>query len=544
MAKESILVVDDEQSIRELCARILTRAGYEVTTASSGAEAIERARQQQFNLLLTDLKMPGIGGMETFRALRQLEPDMAGVMLTGFGTMETAIEALRSGFTGFILKPFTADQLLRAVEEALERERLRRENTRLRALIPLYELSRVFMSTMDLDRLMDQVVRRSQEATGADRCSLMLLDKETGTLTIQAAVGLPEDIIATARQQLGHGIAGWAAQTGEILLLNDPKEVPPEVRKTMVRAEIASALCVPLKAKNEVIGVLNRTKFAGSPPFSEVDRDLVAILAGQVAIAIENARLFTEIQRAYEELKELDRLKSEFINIASHELRTPLAIISAYAELLEGETTEEGQQFLQVLRQSAAQLARLTKDMVDLQHLERGQLLIRMEQVSLPEVLSAVAQRYIPLAEAKHQDFQVEVPADLPAVRVDRDKLELIVGNLCSNAVKFTPPGGRIRLAAKDGPGEVRIVVEDNGPGIPPEAQERIFERFYQVQESLTREHGGLGLGLSIVKGLVELHGGRVWVESEVGEGSTFIVSLPKESGRPGAPPSDQRAGP
>jgi signal transduction histidine kinase len=532
MAKESLLIVDDEQSILELCERILSKAGYQVTTASSGAKAVELARQQQFDLLLTDLKMPGLGGLETFQAVREIDPDIAGIVLTGFGTMETAIEALRLGFTNFILKPFTSDQLLQAVEEALESERLRRENTRLRALIPLYELSRAFMSTMDLDRLMKQVVELSQEATGADRCSLMLLDKESGTLTIRAAVGLPEEIIAGVHLQLGEGIAGWAAQTGEILLLNDPQEVPPEIRKIMVRAEIGSALCVPLKSQNQVTGVLNLTKFAGTPPFTEVDRDLVSILAGQVAIAIENARLFTEIQRAYEELKELDRLKSEFINIASHELRTPLAIISAYAELLEGETTEQGREFLKTLRQSAAQLARLTEDMVNLQHLERGELPLRMAQVSLLEILTEVVQRYIPLAEAKQQSFEVEVPTHLPAVRADPDKLELIVGNLCSNAVKFTPPGGHIRVSAEDHGNEVRILVADTGPGIPPEARERIFDRFYQVQESLTREHGGLGLGLSIVKGLVELHGGRVWVESEEGKGSTFIVSLPKENGR------------
>lgn len=542
MPKESILVVDDEEYILELCQRILAGAGYWVMTATGGTQAVELVRQQRFDVLLTDLKMPGMGGMEIYKAVQEVDPDVAGVILTGFGSMETAVEALRSGFSGFITKPITPDKLLEAVEEALETERLRRDNTRLRALIPLYELSRAFMTTTDLDTLLQEVVESSQAQTGADRCSLMLLDRESGTLSIRAAVGLPQELIATVHAPVGQGIAGWAAQTGETLLLNDREELPPQIRETMVNDAIMSALCVPLKIQNEVIGVLNLTKFT-TPPFSAGDRDLVGILAGQAAIAIENARLFTEIQRAYEELKELDRLKSEFINIASHELRTPLAIISAYAELLEGEITEEGREFLQILHDSAAQLGRLTEDMVNLQHLERGELPLSPTQVALPELIHAVARRYIPLADAKDQTLEVAVPTGLARVRADPQKLELIVGNLLSNAVKFTPPGGRIHVRAEDHPEKVHIIVKDTGPGIQPEVQERIFERFYQIQESLTREHGGLGLGLSIVKGLVELHGGRVWVESELGEGSTFVVSLPRYGATAGAVSEDQTGG-
>jgi len=296
MPKERIVVVEDDADVLNLCQRILTLEGYQVTVASNGYEAIEAAKGEPFDLLLTDMMMPGLNGMETYQAIKEFDPDIIGVIITGYASFETAIEAVKLGFDGFVTKPFTPEELNAAVAKALERKRLERENARLRALIPLFEMSRVFMSTMDVDELLNQVVHTAKQEAQADRVSLMLLDEESGELTVEAAISLPEEA-TTTRQKVGEGIAGWVVRRGEPLLLNEGTPLDPRIRRAM-RGEASSALCVPLKVKDRVIGVLNLSKLGGNP-FAEGDLELASILCGQAAIAIENARLFEELRESF-----------------------------------------------------------------------------------------------------------------------------------------------------------------------------------------------------------------------------------------------------
>jgi PAS domain S-box-containing protein len=297
MAREKILVVEDEPDVLDLCKRILASQGYQVKGAGDGYEAMERVKGESFDLVLTDIKMPGINGMEAYQAIKEFNPDIIGVIITGYASIEAAIEAVKLGFDGFVTKPFTPDELNAAVAKALERASLERENARLRALIPLFELSEAFMTTIDLDELLDQVVRTAQRETKADRASLMLLDEASGELTIEAAVGLNMSVVAEAREKVGERIVGWVVERGEALLLDDKAPLEPKIREAMKSDRISSALCVPLKVKEDrVIGVLNLSKLGGIP-FAGMDLELVSILCGQAAIAIENARLFEEEKR-------------------------------------------------------------------------------------------------------------------------------------------------------------------------------------------------------------------------------------------------------
>ena len=533
MGGRRILVVDDDDNVRDLAFRILRDAGYEVRSASTSEDALTLAEQDRFDLVVTDIKMPGMSGVTLFKALKALDPDLAGVIITAHGSVQAVLEALHTGFDAFVNKPFMSRELLDAVDQALEKRRFRQEYARFKALVPIWEISQAFMTTVDLDELLTRIVNTCVQATGADRCSLMLLQPDRNELRIRAATGLPESVVKSVRERVGEGIAGYVVQTGQALLLNDPAEVPPPVRKTMGRPEIFSALSVPLILKNRVIGVLNLSKLGhsrGREPFTESDRDLVSILASHAAIAIENARLFAETQQAYRELKELDRLKSEFINIASHELRTPLAIINAYAELLETEVDGTARNYLKALQESAAQLGEIVNDLVNLQHLERGEFTIQYSWVDPGQLINTVLRRFIPLAESKQHQVEVRIADALQPVRADERKLDIVLSNLLSNAIKFTPPGGKIVVEAYDEADQLVIAVHDTGIGIPQEAHERIFDRFYQVQDSLTRQHGGLGVGLTLVKGLLELHGGRVWLESAPGQGSSFYISIPRST--------------
>ncbi|RME44783.1 MAG: response regulator [Chloroflexi bacterium] len=305
MSNELILVVDDEPDILGLCERILAGAGYQVYTASSGSHAIRIARETPFDVALLDLQMPDADGITIFEAIKKAQPDTIGIVITGYPSMEAAIDALKQGMSGFVLKPFTPNELRQAVADALERRRMERDYARLQALIPLYELSTSLMTTVDIDVLLDQVVEMAVQETGADRASLML--ERDGMLYIEAARGLPEDVLDTTATPVGEGIAGWVAQHGKPLLLDKSVSMPPELADALTRGEIASAVCVPLALQDRVIGVLNLSKLAATEaPFTPSDRDLITVLAGQVAIAIENARLFRRQQALTQELSQVN----------------------------------------------------------------------------------------------------------------------------------------------------------------------------------------------------------------------------------------------
>ncbi|MFQ5593770.1 MAG: GAF domain-containing protein [Anaerolineae bacterium] len=291
MSGELILIVDDEPDILGLCERILVGRGYEVYTAGSASQAIRIARETPFDVALLDLQMPDGDGITIFEKIRSFHHDTVGIVITGYPSMEAAIDALKRGFTGFVLKPFTPNELRQAVHDALERRRLERDHARLQALVPLYELSLSLMSTVDIDVLLDQAVETAIEATGADRASLML--DRNGMLSVEAARGLPEDVLNKPATPVGEGIAGWVAKHGLALLLDKTTPTPSELSDALIHGDIASAVCAPLALQDRVIGVLNLTKMEPTDrPFTPSDRELISVLAGQVAIAIENARLF------------------------------------------------------------------------------------------------------------------------------------------------------------------------------------------------------------------------------------------------------------
>jgi signal transduction histidine kinase len=234
-----------------------------------------------------------------------------------------------------------------------------------------------------------------------------------------------------------------------------------------------------------------------------------------------------ELTKANEELKELDRMKDEFISIAAHELYTPLSLMLGYAVMAKEEATSEMQQYLEIIVDKSLQLQEVIGCMLDLKYLQAGELFSKMEKISLKELIETVVDELNLLTETKQQVIELDLPEDLPEIETDRRKFNLILSNLLSNASKFTPEGGKIRVEGKVGEGEVAVSVRDTGIGIPAKERERIFAPFYQVEDSLTRTHGGLGLGLAIVRSAVATCGGRIWVESEEGAGSTFSFTLP-----------------
>ncbi len=527
MPKEKILVADDEPDVLALCLRVIRSEGYEAKGVPNGVGAIRAAEQEHFDLFLTDIMMPGIKGLETAQRIREFQPHIVCVVMTGFGTMDTAIQALELGFTEFVVKPFRPQELKVAVTRALEKERLRSENERLRTLVPLFELNKTLMATVEEDVLARKVLHTAVAELQVDDGVLMLCDKQ-GTPTIRASFGESVAQMPDSQASVVTDAAAVLLGMRDQVLLSASQEVSAPVQAMMQGLKAQTALFNPLMAMDTPVGAVILARTEQRIPFSPVDRELLSVLCGQAAVALQNARLFEEIQHAYRELQQLDHMKSEFINIAAHELRTPLAILMGHADLLQEDTEDAHiKNRLQIIVRNALRLRDLINDLLDMRQLQTAEARVHPSTFEIEELIDVALQDFWPLADKKEIRISSSIPSDLAAVSTDRQKVLITLHNLLLNAIKFTPSKGQVGIEVTPHGHELWVSVWDTGIGIPQEQCDKIFLPFHQVSESLTREYEGMGLGLSIAKGMIALCGGRIWVASVVGQGSRFTFSIP-----------------
>jgi len=379
-----ILVVDDEKEIRDFLYKALTRlGGFHVELAETGEEALQKIEKETFDLIMTDLKMPKMDGLQLITKIAKSKPEILTVLMTGHGTIDSAIEAMKQGASDYLMKPLNLDELIIRIQKVLE----------------------------------------------------------------------------------------------------------------------------------------ERQRFVRLKDFAD------------------------QLERANQELRRVDAMKSEFVSVASHELRTPLAAIKNAVQLMlsgkTGEINENQSKFLSMAERNINRLTNILNDLLNLSRIESGKIELNFKNVELKGIIELTASSLRPQADGNSIQIEVEVPEQIPAVYGDPEKIEQILTNLIGNAIKFTPDGGKILITAKPflkekegGYGDrVAVFVKDTGIGIPPEHLNAIFEKFHQVEGSLHRSVSGTGLGLAITKGLVEAHQGKIWVESEVGKGSTFIFTLPMAEG-------------
>lgn len=641
MSGEKVLVIDDrKENVEFVVDYVLVPHGYQPVTAEDGEEGLHKALTEKPDLILLDMQMPRMTGLEVLEALKAEGVEIPVIIMTFHGSESLAVKVFRLGVKDYVIKPFKVEEMLVSIEKALTEVRLRRERDelaarlmqanrqleqRLKELNTLYGIGRSVSALLDLEKLLSRAVEAAVYITGAEEGSVLLVDPATDELYMRAARGFDEKYARGFRLKVDDSMAGEVLRSGQPLVI----EKMADNYKIKTAYLVKSLMYVPLKVEDRVIGILGVDNRVSERTFSNYDLFMLSALADYMAIAIENARLFNEVENQKSKLeailtgvgepvivtdsanrllllntaarwvfatgpldmshkplaevihnealiqlfsqptasqlaqsmevplddgrtfnatlthvpgvgrvafmqdithlKELDRMKSEFVSTVSHDLRSPLTSIRGFVDLLvmAGKLNEQQLEFVDKVKKGVGDITALIDDLLDIGRIEAGVDLM-MEACALDDIIREVTDNLRGEVETKEQSLHLELLPELPPVWGNRMRLSQVISNLVGNALKYTPDGGSITVEAMEEGGQVLVSVKDTGVGIPPADLPRIFDKFYRVQSKETEDISGTGLGLSIVKSVIEKHNGRIWVDSELGVGSTFTFILPR----------------
>jgi signal transduction histidine kinase len=440
--------------------------------------------------------------------------------------------------TTFADQAVIAIENVRLLQELQERTReLVRSVEELKAL---GEVGQAVSSTLDLETVLTRIVSHAVQLSGTDGGAIYEYDEPSEEFLLRATDHMEEELIAALRAnppRLGDGVVGRAAASREPVQIPDISQArvyAPRMREILARFGFRASLAVPLLREDRIIGgLVVRRKSTGE--FQPEVVELLKTFATQSALAIHNARLFREIEDKGRQIEAANRHKSEFLANMSHELRTPLNAIIGFSEVLLDPsltvTDDERSQFMTDVLASGKHLLNLINEILDLAKVESGKMELQLEPAFLQDVFESVQHTMRALATKKSIDLSVENDENLAQFSMDGARIKQVLLNLVGNAIKFTPEAGQVWVRAEREDGLVRVEVGDTGRGIPADEQERIFLEFQQVESAAQGKPEGTGLGLALAKKFIEMHGGKIWVESEIGKGSRFFFTLPLQAG-------------
>jgi len=447
-----------------------------------------------------------------------------------------------------VLKQLELRGLRRTLEsEEVELERLR---TRLAEITHLFEVAAKINLRLPVESILNIMVRRVVDALKAQQASVMLYDPETQLLETRAYYGVEGEYTSLGRLRLGEGIAGRVAAERLAMILSDTPPMPELKQYYKPHRHITSALSIPLVVEEKCVGVLNINRINHPHLFTESQCEIVRLFAEHIGAVIQRAfemdRLADEarnLEVANAKLTEMNRLKEIFLSTASHELKTPLTSVIGYAELLseheERLAPTQRREFTRRLRSEAENLLGLIEDILDLTRLETGKVTLRRSAVRLNEVVKAAVETTRSLAAKHHIRILEDYDTDQEPVAADEIKIRQTVVNLIVNAIKYSPEEGEVRVRTRTEGPWAAIEITDQGPGVSAEESAQIFTLFGQAVRPSTKSISGLGIGLHLVKRIVELHGGEVGVDPAQQHGSRFWIRLPREAARTDASPAD-----
>ncbi|HEX2081824.1 MAG TPA: ATP-binding protein [Longimicrobium sp.] len=543
----SILLVDDEEANLDLLEGFLHAEGYEsLIRTADPREVLSLVDAHRPDLVLLDLHMPYKDGFTVLAELQAHVPPedyLPVLVLTADVGSEARERALSGGARDFLTKPFDVVEVLLRVHNLLEtrtlylRQRDAREAAERgeRRAAFLAEASCVLASSFDTCTTLAQLARLAVPAL-ADLCVVDLRQGDEGYVQIGAAhVDAEKEgmirSIAPREHPRRHPLEEMF-HAGEPVLLPEVPELllrqvagGGQLRELMDVIAPRSAMVIPLRAGDRQIGGITLVSAESGRRYGEDDLALARELADRAALAVENARLYAQAQAATRE-------RDEMLAVVAHDLRNPLSTVSLGAELLLDTTPDDGtrafeRRHLATVKRSAERMNRLIQDLLDVTRVAGGKLALAPQEESLAQLFAEAAAMLRPLAEARGIELRTRGTEQLPRLCVDGARIIQVISNLVGNALKFTPEGGTVTLGVDWEPGELHVSVADTGAGISAEQLPHVFGRFWQGDNADRR---GLGLGLTIARGIVEAHGGRIWVESKLGEGSTFHFTLPAPS--------------
>jgi signal transduction histidine kinase len=404
-------------------------------------------------------------------------------------------------------------------------------NERIDHLERLLEVVRGLTTAPNLESFLQTIISEAIELTNSELASILEYDETAEELRFLAMPWFQRDLLRPVGVPLDESAAGWVFRRGQPLIMQDTKADHRhfKVVDRVTKHETHSLVAVPLVVRGEIVGVLEALNKKDNAHYTEEDLTILETLGALAAQAMKNAGLQRQVRATSVELAELERLKTDFIAITSHELRTPLGLILGHATFLrEIAGTEYGEQLDMIIR-NATKLKEIVENLSDVDNVQTGVARIRSQKVSLAKIAKEVILTFQDEANARNITLNSEMRDSPFYVNADEGKISIALSNLIKNALQYTEPSGHVTVKVDEDYGYFKVSVRDDGIGIPAKDLLRVFDRFFQVETHLTRRYGGMGLGLSVAKAMVELHGGRIWAESEEGKGSTFTFLLPTE---------------
>lgn len=401
-----------------------------------------------------------------------------------------------------------------------------------RRLERLTQIGRELSTAADLDHVLQSILSAATELTGSDTASILGLDEESNSLRFLALSSQHKNTLETVAIPLDKSIAGMVFSQRKSAAVNDVSKSPFHYKNAdqISGYHTRSVLAAPILFRNESLGVIEVLNKADRVDYTGDDLTILETLASQAAIAVQNTRLQKLTEKTHNDSTRLDKMKSDFVAITSHELRTPLGLIIGHSTFLRELVGEEYRDQLDAIIKSAMRLKEIIENMANMDNFQSGMSVVRQRSVSVRRLILDTIVGYRQDAEAKKIKIDLDLADSDLMIEGDAEKIGIAITNLVNNAITFTNQGGHVFIVSELVPGYVKVSVIDDGIGIPLKDLPHIFDRFYQVESHLTRKHGGMGLGLSVAKMMVEMHGGRIWAESSEGKGSIFTMLLPLDS--------------
>jgi signal transduction histidine kinase/CheY-like chemotaxis protein len=532
-----LLIVDDESALMTALCNTLELEGYATTGFTSGRQALETLRDRQFDLLLTDLMMPEMDGIALLRAAREIDRDLAGIVMTGHGTIETAVRALRDGALDYVLKPFRLDNLLPVIARALETRRLRTENIQLREAVSIYELSRAITMGLSHDEIVQRTVAAAAQQSDAGAVCVLVPTTEGRELRVAGMSGASADWSAEQCFEIDAPIVRWVAEAREQLSAWGANSDPEAVFSPPFPGAPAG-VALPIVAGGNFYGILRFSSLTTQRRLTPGQIKALDILASTAATAFEAASLLTQLRTLNQDLEHRVRARTQELQAAnadleafsysvSHDLRAPLRSVDGFCQMFIDDfgagIPPEGRRILDKAIAGANRMNQLIDDLLRFARFSRQPLQMR------PVQMNGLVRRVMGNFEDQlcGRSVQLQV-AELPDCVGDGSLLEQVFSNLLSNALKFTAarPHSHIEIGTSRGPAEQIYFIKDNGVGFDMKYADRLFGVFQRLHSQ--SEFKGTGIGLSIVHRIVRRHGGRTWAESVPQEGATFYFSLPQ----------------